>query len=487
MRITTMIAAISLSDILRRPAIAAIAVVTALVIRPAAAAPDAADAQAAVLQQSGQKPSSQNTRAEAQWFPDAGLGLFIHWGIASVKGEGDLSWCMLANKSWYDATITPNDYYRLIDQWRPEEMDFDRILGEAKAAGFQYAVFTTKHHDGFTMWPSEFGDTGTRKSFGGRDFVKEFVEACRRHGLKVGFYYSPPDWRFDRNYRSWSLSGKKLDMDHKEVVLPPKPVDHDRKRAELVRGQVTELLTRYGTVDLIWFDGGKGEIPNDEVRRLQPGIVINRRNGGAGDYGDSEGKLPDKRFSGWFESCVTVWPMRKWSYSKEYPQTGAPMTLAMLSILRAWGGNLLANVGPAGDGSLPAPVRECWNAMADWMKHSGESVIGTRPGPWPERVNVPVTMRDGAAYLHFLPRLPENLPGLPDGEKTFTQTKQVIPPLPEYSDTAVWTDAPKPEAVTLLRTGTALPFDYTKGTLTVKLPANHRTDNVDIVKVSLKP
>ena len=424
---------------------------------------DAADAQAAELQQSFQKPASQNTHPDAQWFPDAGLGLFIHWGIASVKGEGDLSWCMLANKPWYDATITPNDYYGLIRQWKPDQLDFDKMLGAAKAAGFGYAVFTTKHHDGFTMWPSAFGDIGTKSSFGGRDIVREFVDACRKHALKVGFYYSPPDWRFDRNYRSWSFTGKSLDMDHKPVVLPKKPADHDRKRAELVKGQVTELLTRYGKIDLMWFDGGKGEIPNDTVRTLQPGIVINRRNGGSGDYGDSEGKLPGRRFNGWFESCVTVWPMRKWSFSNQYPQTSAPMTLTMLSILRGWGGNLLANVGPAGDGSLPSSVTGIWTDMAAWMKHSGESVHGTRPGPWPEQVNLPVTTRDGAAYIHFLPTLPENLPGIPADEKTFTKTLQIIPSLPKYSETAVWKNAPRPGKVTLLRTGQALPFSYDNG------------------------
>ena len=119
---------------------------------------------------------------DAQWFPEAGLGLFIHWGLASPRASGDLSWGMLANKPWKDKTITPNDYYSAIKDWDPSKMDYDKILWAAKAAGANYAVMVTKHHDGFTLWPSAFGDIGTKYSFGGRDFVKEFVDACRKNG-----------------------------------------------------------------------------------------------------------------------------------------------------------------------------------------------------------------------------------------------------------------------------------------------------------------
>ncbi|MEO0054763.1 MAG: hypothetical protein RLZZ50_710 [Verrucomicrobiota bacterium] len=446
----------------------------------------AADAQASALGQSERNElKSNNTHPDAQWFPNAGLGLFIHWGIASIKGEGDLSWCMLANKPWHDYTITPNAYYGLIKEWRPDRLDFDRTLAAAKAAGFNYAVFTTKHHDGFTMWPTDLGDVGTRKNLGGRDFVKEFVDACRKHGLKVGLYYSPPDWRFDRDYRSWAFRGPKLDMDHKPAVRPPKPEGHDAARAALVSAQVTELLTRYGKIDLIWFDGGKGEISNDEVRRLQPGIIINGRNKGPGDYADSEGKLPRARPSRWFEACVTNWPIRKWSYSKDYGYTDAPTALTMVSILRAWGANLLANVGPRGDGSVPQPALDCWTEMAAWMKHSGESVRDTTPGPWPQDVNLPVTRRPGAAYVHFLPNLPEDLAGLPPHETTYTKIRQIIQPLPGFTDTLVWKNCPKPARAFLLRSGAELPFHYENQTLTLTLPSDLRSGSVDVVKLLL--
>jgi len=419
--------------------------------------PSAADLQAQALQQAETRAQeSRNTHPDAQWFPEAGLGLFIHWGIASVGASGDLSWGMLANKPWTDKTVTPNTYYGWAKQWKPDQMDYDKMLAQAKAAGFTYAVMVTKHHDGFTLWPSKAGDLGTKQFLGGRDFVKEYVAACRKHGLKVGLYYSPPDWWFDRQYKSFAYRGQALDMDHQPVTLSPKPADHDAKRKAYVAAQVTELLTQYGKIDLIWFDGGRGEIPNAEVRRLQPGIVINRRNGGGGDYGDTEGRPPTKRFKGWFETCETCWPSKKWSYTEDAGWDTAPQVIAELVGLRAWGGNLLANLGPKGDGSLPDQAAAAWQEMADWMKHSRESVIGAGPGPFPESVNAPVTTRKGVAYVHFLP---------------------------DFKQTVIWKNASEPKKATLLRTGAAIPFKILDGSLRIDLPDVLRTSNVDVVKL----
>jgi alpha-L-fucosidase len=420
----------------------------------------AADAQAQTLKQAApQKSGPRNSHPDAQWFPDAGLGLFIHWGLASVSATGDLSWGMLTNKPWKDATVTPNFYYAQVKRWQPDHMNYDQMLADAKAAGFTYAVVVTKHHDGFTLWPSAFGDIGTKYSLGGRDFVKEFVAACRKHGLKVGLYYSPPDWWFDREYKSFSMRGPAVGMDHQVVKLPPRPKDHDAKRAELVRGQVRELLKNYGKIDLIWFDGGHGEIPNAEVRVLQPGIVINRRNGGGGDYGDTEGKLPTKRFTGWFETCETCWPSKKWSYAEGQGWDTAPEVIEELVRLRAWGGNLLANVGPKGDGSIPEPALSAWKEMAAWMAHSRESVIGAKAGPWPAEVNAPVTTREGVAYVHLLP---------------------------DFKGEVVWTNAPPAVAARLLRTKDSIPLRYEGGNLHLAVPESLRTTNVDVVKLNLK-
>lgn len=181
----------------------------------------AAILQAQQLKQTPQATTYFSNHPDAQWFPKAGLGLFIHWGMTAVTGTGDLSWNMLANKPWKDATITPNTYYALANQWNPAKMNFDKMLKAAKAAGITYAVFVTKHHDGFTLWPSKYGEIGTKFKFGGRDFVKEFVTACRKYKIRVGLYYSPPDWYFERQYKNFSFHNKvQLDMEHNPTVLP---------------------------------------------------------------------------------------------------------------------------------------------------------------------------------------------------------------------------------------------------------------------------
>ncbi len=448
----------------------------------------AAEEQAKMLGQAEQRMAAVNTHPDAQWFPKAGFGVFIHWGIAAVGEVGDLSWSMLANRPWFDGTHTPNEYYGLIKQWNPDKMDMDRMLGQIKAAGAQYAVFVTKHHDGFTFWPSAHGDIGTKHSFGGRDFVKEFVDGCRKHGLKVGLYYSPPDWWFDRNYKSFSFRGKQTDMDHKEVASIPKaPPEHNAARAALIHGQVTELLKNYGRIDLLWFDGGNGkDISMAEVRKLMPGIVVNRRNGGQGDFGDSEGGLPSKQFSGWFEACVPAWPVRKWSYVKDYGNASAADVLAELVMIRAWGGNLLSNVGPKADGSIVPEVVAIWKEMAGWMKHSKESVYDVLPGRFPDQCDVPLTLRKGAGYLHFLPEFPERIPGMPRGERKFTRYKDVMPMLSARKTKGIWKGAPEVAKVTMLRTGKKIPFTYENGTLTVDVPEAERTKLVDVVKVTFK-
>lgn len=413
--------------------------------------------QAQQLKQTEHKNVYSNSHPNAQWFPKAGLGLFIHWGMAAVSGTGDLSWGMLANKPWKDSTMTPNAYYALANKWNPSKMDFDKMLKAAKAAGITYAVFVTKHHDGFTLWPSSYGEIGTKFQFAGRDFVKEFVTACRKYDIKVGLYYSPPDWYFERKYKNFSFNNKvQLNMDHQPTQLPKRTPEFEQSRISYIQHQVTELLTNYGKIDLIWFDGGKGEIPNAVVRALQPGIVINRRNGGQGDYGDSEGALPKKKFQGWFETCETSWPSDKWSYVENRSWDKAPDVITELVKLRAWGGNLLANLGPMASGEVPMQALTAWKEMASWMKHNRESVIGANAGPWPEDVNTPVTTNKGVAYIHFLP---------------------------SDTSTVVWKNVPKPSKVFLLRTKQPVIFDYQEGVLEIKLPEKYRTQNVDVVKM----
>ncbi len=425
---------------------------------------DVASAQHLILGQNASGSSvleaKLNTHPDAQWFPKAGFGLFIHLGIAAVHGGIDLSWAMLANKEWEDGTVTPKEYWALADSWNPVEFKPEQWARQAKEAGFKYIVMITKHHDGYTMWPSKYGDLGVKQKLGGRDLVREFVEACRENDLKIGLYFSPPDWRYDAEYMNWDNSGKSiLDTQHQPLEkLPRRPEGHDESRKEMVRNQVRELLTNYGKIDVMWFDGGHGEISNDEVRQLQPGIIVNRRNGELGDFGDSEGALPTKRFHGWFETNDPCWPSRWWGYSSSDRMDTGNEVIEKLVVLRAWGGNFLANVGPCADGSMPVEAIEAWKEIGKWMKHSGESVYGVTGGSFPEKANQPTTMKgDSIMYVHAFPNFHKEI---------------IVQEVPT-----------KPLRAVLLRTGEEVPFTFKGNVLQVHIPSHMRTRSVDTVKL----
>lgn len=389
---------------------------------------DMSNAQAADLQHLalGMAPSGSGLRAshpEAAWFPRAGLGLFLHWGISSVHGGIDLSWGMIAGTPWdrgqhRHGKITPNAYYGLAGRFAPSRHDPDRWCAAAAEAGFRYAVMTTKHHDGYTMWPASVGELGVHSHLGGRDLVAPFVEACRRHGLKVGLYYSPPDWWFDRNYRSWgygkamaagaggSGSERWLDMDHRPCRPVAKPPGHDQARNALVNAQLRELLTGYGRIDLLWLDGGDSETSNATLRALQPHLVINDRNQPEiGDFGHTECSMPRCRPEGWFETC-TVWGYG-WGWRDAILSAEPPASpLAQLAALRAMGSNLLLNLPPDPDGELAPQSLAAMASLGAWMKTNREAIHDVSGGPWPLDANLPVTCGERAWYAICPPEFP---------------------------------------------------------------------------------
>lgn len=418
--------------------------------------------QHALLQQSNSKLPLPNNHPLAQWFPDAGLGLFVHFGMAAVHGGIDLSWGMMGNKSWEDGELAPTEYWKLADKWNPVNFNPDKWVKAAADAGFKYVVFTTKHHDGYTLWPSKYSDFGVKQKMNGRDLVKEVVDACHKYGLKTGLYFSPPDWYYDRKYIGFGKKdGKYYNLNHELVTsLPPKPAGHQEARTKMIKNQVEELLTNYGRIDMMWFDGGQAEVSNDWIRELQPGIVINRRNKQRGDFGDSEGVLPEERFTGWFETNDPCWPSRRWSYSNSDRMDSGDDVIEKLVRLRAWGGNFLANVGPAADGTIPEEALEAWQVIGKWMKHSGESIYDTRGGGYPETANQPVTVKEDAIYLH----------AFPDFQSTITVKDM----------------KKKPVKAVLLRTGDEITFQYENGVLRLSIPGKLRSRQVDTVKVYLK-
>jgi alpha-L-fucosidase len=449
----------------------------------------------------------------AQWFPDAALGLFIHWGTSSVRAA-NLSNDMVVgrplggkriadpgerariirekdyNLDGKGPRVVPLDYWTMAKDFNPRAYDPDKWLAAAREAGFTYAVLTTKHHEGFALWPSDAGDFNTKNWMGGRDLVKPFVEACRRHGLKAGLYFSGPDWWFDRDYKNFlhaSALRKNPEFPELGPDLEPRKTRpsaearaaHQEAYRRLVRAQIEELLTRYGKIDLLWFDGkpdipdGANVISKERIRELQPGIVINPRMHGTGDFVTFERfrNFPATRPAGWAEFCDTGWT-GSWAYVKMSHRAPA-FVLGWLPRCRAWGMNYLLNVGPTRDGELTPAIYENMAVLARWMKANGESIKGAGPLPGGETASVPATAAGDARYLFAIPAFKT-----PAGTSRADQ-------LPPRDETLTLAGAPRPEEVALLGSGRGLDFDFAAGVLRVKLPAAARTDLVDVVRVKL--
>lgn len=301
---------------------------------------------------------------------------------------------------------------------------------------------------------------------GGRDLVRPFIEACRANGLKVGLYYSPPDWYYHRHHMSFRYGGKArfpdlpdLGLQHEPVTLPVLDTAQQRVWDEgylaFLRGQVEELLTQYGPIDLLWFDGEPAPMTIQAIRALQPGIVINPRAHGSGDFLTPEGTFPKERPDGWWEECH-VWNEGGWSYRTHeiYKPTG--WVISELARVRAWGGNFLLNMGPDARGQLPPVAYRRMDELAAWMAHSRESVMDTQPGPWPEQCNVPVTCRRNIWYLHV---------------------DWVWDRVVELRKVAA------PVSVRLLRTGEPWPYRIADGILCTHVPASQRSLLGEVIKV----
>jgi alpha-L-fucosidase len=456
-----------------------------------------------------EKAGEHTQHPDAQWYPDAGFGLFLHYSICSVKAM-NISWPMIPGRpleakriddpaereriireeDWdlkgKKPSITPNQYWAMAKDFNPKEYNPDKWLKAAKEAGFTYVVLTTRHHDGFALWPSAFGDFSTKNYMGGRDLVKEYVEACRKNGLKVGLYYSPPNWYFDRDYMSFLYHGGKnnpelpsLDADLKPRTGKPAAEDvkkHQAQFAELVKGQVEELLTNYGKIDLLWFDG-KPAVPNatevitqERIRELQPGIVINPRLHGKGDFITYERTLKtDKVATSWAEYCNT-WNSN-WSYTRT-PYKADGFVLGQLAKCRSLGINYLLGIGPMANGDLAPEAYENMAVVAGWMKQNGASIKGTKPLPAGESASVPATAAGQQRYLFALPQF-----------KGGGTAESDILPAEDLKLTVK--GIAKPQAVRFLADQSPLKHDFSDGTLTIDLPAAKRSKLVDVVVIDL--
>jgi alpha-L-fucosidase len=270
-----------------------------------------------------------------------------------------------------------------------------------------------------------------------------------------------------------------LDADHKPRTGSKPPEEVARHRAQyiaMVRGQIEELLTRYGKIDLLWFDGkvpnttGDEIITQERIRALQPGIVINPRLHGQGDYKTYERQLKtDRVATGWAEFCNT-WTS-SWPHVAGAPFRAPGFVLGQLVSARAWHINYLLGVGPTSDGEFVDEIYANFGTVGAWMKKNGRAVRGTQPLPGSERASVPATSLGKTRYLFALPRFTEG----------GAYEKDLLPPVDERLTLDAVT---RPRAVRLLG-GPRLKHAFADGTVTIELPAAQRTKLVDVVEVDL--
>jgi len=400
-----------------RSRVPAVLLAVALASTPLAAAQDTPEAKARRL----------------AWFHEAKFGLFIHWGLYAIpagewKGQrvpGIGEWIM--NR----ARIPVAEYERLAGQWNPVRFDAEAWVQLAQDAGMKYIVITSKHHDGFALYHSKASRfNGVDATPSKRDILAELAAACRKRGMRLGYYYSQSqDWH-ERNGagNTWDFG-------------PDDQKDYDSYLREKAEPQVKELLTEYGPVALVWFDtprmmtGDRARRFTQLVRSLSPDTLIDGRLGEPGDYvttGDNV--IPAAVQSEAWEVPTTI--NHTWGYRKDDHDWRSPGEIVFKLVdIVSKGGNYLLNVGPMADGVIPQPSQDVLRVVGGWLLKNGEAVYGAGKTPWGEELGEPsargskdlrgqplellrrewrVTTRPGKLYFTFFaePRVPFELPSM---------------------------------------------------------------------------
>ena len=350
-----------------------------------------------------------------QWFRDARFGMFIHWGLYAVpagelKGKrtpGAGEWVM------NESHIPVAEYEKFATQFNPVKFDARQWVRTAKNAGMRYIVITSKHHDGFDMFDSAVSDyTIVKRTPFKRDPMKELAEACREEGITFCFYHSIMDWHHP---------------DAQSIGYPnynnaPHNPNFQRYVENYLKPQVKELLTNYGRIGILWFDGEwiKDWTPENGqdlyawCRSIQPSVIVNNRVGKAragmngmnqgagavGDYGTPEQEIPATGFPGadW-ESCMTM--NDTWGYRKDDNHwKPASAIIRMLIDCASKGGNYLLNVGPTSEGIIPEASVQRLAEVGKWMQVNSEAIYGTSASPFKKLGWGKCTQKPGKLYLH---------------------------------------------------------------------------------------
>jgi alpha-L-fucosidase len=355
-------------------------------------------------------------------FNDWKFGLFVHWGVCSLA-SWENSWPLMRPLAKRQPGVTEEYYATLAPKFNPVRFDPDAWVKLAKDAGQRYIIFTTKHLDGFCMWDSLFANYKITKTPYGKDIVKQLSDSCQRANMPLGFYYSVADMNHP-DYRDTSkIVGENF---HGEPWRPEWPIYLD-----YIGLQLSELLTRYGPVAAIWFDG---IAPLEEfdgtrftrlIHELQPAALINNRLGVGGDFDTPEqhspkgvptnkvagsnikmlaetvaGTVPKSEdFRPW-ETCQVI-DKKNWFYHEDEKDFKSIKELIqLLADTAGKGGNLLLDVGPGPDGTIRPEFQERLLGMGAWLKVNGESIYGTTYGPLQNLSFGRSTRKDRTVYLH---------------------------------------------------------------------------------------
>ena len=302
----------------------------------------------------------KNCAHRMKWWHEARFGMFVHWGLYSQLGRHE--WVMNRER------IPVKEYEKLADSWEVKRRPAREWVRLAKKAGMKYMVMTTKHHEGFCLWDTQMTDYNSVRRGPRRDLVREYVEACRESDMKIGFYYSLMDWH------------------HPDGARCAKNESARRRFIDFTQGCVRELMSKYGKIDILWYDvswplkspdAWESRKMNKMVRQFQPHIIINNRSQLPEDFGTPEEHIKAEDEGRAWEACMTF--NGSWGYMPYAPAEdwhSVREVLSMLQQVTAGEGNLLLNIGPAPDGSIPSEAIERLVPVGKWLARNGEAVYG---------------------------------------------------------------------------------------------------------------
>lgn len=360
---------------------------------------------------------NQEMMKRTQWFMEARFGMFIHWGLYAIPAAGE--WLMSEKQ------IPAEQYEEYFYEFDPVNFDPAAWAKLAKKAGMKYAVMTAKHHDGFCLFDSALTDYKSTNTKAGRDLVREYLEAFRAEGLKVGLYYSLLDW----HHPEYPKYGDRNHPMRENDEYRNEQVDFN-KYLDYMHGQVRELVSGYGKLDILWFDFAYEDMCGEKwrasdlirmVRSYQPDVIIDNRLEGSGEENGSITTSNPTIYSGDFASPEQIIPPQglkddsglpipwelcatmnnHWGYCFFDHQYKSPQTIIRKLVeCVSKGGNMILNVGPDAKGRIPAESVEILNEVGEWLDYNGESIYGCGISQIPKPEWGRYTQRGNTVYAH---------------------------------------------------------------------------------------